>query len=1114
MKVWGGWWGGTPMCPGRPDFEDAPVRTRSALLLALTSAALAVGAAPSAALSERAATAQAVPGNVIAAPGLDAIVKRLPVPVAVRLPAGTTRLRVRLGRSNVTGRFGGSGSLRVARLGLRDGLRYGQNQLKVLIERRGRRPVIHVRSFNVVRHQAQLAQVRVRPGPITSVDIRVAGAGSLATIRRTRFARVWVNGRSATRAVDHSLVTRYTAKLSAAQGLRYGVNRVRVMVTEPKAGRYVEVTRRFMLRRNRHLAAAGWDVDTRAGRFVQLDGRRSRTAGGGEPRHSWRIVRKPRGSHAKLRRAGTARPSMTPDRPGRYVFRLTLSERRGRAGASQTSSTDSVEASVGPARPLVAFKGLTRQNDQNGILVGDTFYPNKSPNSAAMQWLTLQRGTLALANPSDNNWLDGTGSGDHGIPKLTAALKNQGTNQLVILSYPFAGGPGPPVEDDQMDAFNAAMSNLGVGKISSDILKDHNKLVIVGVPKAGGGSGWYTHGGGPVEALKGWLMTDQVAGYRFQPDRQKFNTQESHTGTTNTMNLAGQQFTASLPAGATGGFQVQFLNPIDFTPVAQDVFATNGVADPIAGINAMTNYLNGAQATPHLVVQSIGSVGRPAPPSDPYEPDRGLQAWTNLGQALTAFGANPHTFLGVNGSYAFFGGSWLDRGEVAQSSTGVVTDPTTQPPTTQSGTLTGRLSIRSDGYVVPAAADPHDKLSYELYDIAFQTPKPWKYSKESGEPDYEDYDMALEYITKSLPTTKNGWGDDLRVIYADDLTRDWSTENTALDILPYPADQLPCSQPRGKDKQPNPGFTKKQYCALVKQLQLEMAYLKSVKTLFDAYKGTLNQSGAASQVNLESIGRTIHDDVAGQDDEDLAADIGNFILMLFEAAGLFISVPEGAFPVELALIEALAASYEFSMSMTADQRSGVPLSDQVDTKVESLAADVAGRLTNSTASLDTIREIVASDWGRLDTLGKNSTTPGWVVRTNQLQDYLTRGANGYFTTELMPVAYNAWYLSPTFSWSDRKPDTCFIWGYGHSWKDSDVANWYLNWDVPFDGQADRGGSLLAIGKKTWKWTSYAYPPDTLTKAFDPMTQSGYGVQLADFIWEKYKAPYASVSCYT
>jgi hypothetical protein len=1105
------------MCRTPPLLEDALVRTRSALIsLALTILLLASGAAPSAALSERAATARAVPGKVIAAPALDAIVKRLPVRVAVRLPANATTLRVRVGRRNVSGRFEGSGSLRVAHLGLGDGLRYGQNHLKVLVERRSGRPLIHAQSFSVVRHYPQLAQVRVRPGPVTSMSVRVPQVGKLATIRRTRFARLWVNGRPAHRAVDHSLVTRYTAKLSASQGLRYGVNRVRVMVTEPDAGRYVEVRRRFRIKRTRHLAAAGWDVDTRADRFVQLDGRRSRTAGGGKPRHSWRIVRKPRGSRAKLRRAGTARPSITPDRAGRYVIGLSITEPRRRAAASQDTpaSDDSMQLIVAPARPLLAFKGLARQNNQNGILVGDTFYPNTSPNGAAMQWLTLQRNTLQLANPSDNNWLDGTGSGDHGIPKLTAALKNQGTNQLVILSYPFAGGPGPPVQDDQMDAFNAAMNFLGVGKISADILRDHNKLAILGIPKAGEGTGWYTHGGGPVEALKGWLMTDQVAGYRFQPDRPKFETQASHTGTTNTMNLAGQQFTASLPPGATGGFQVQFLNPIDFNPQAQDVFATNGVADPIAEINRMTAYLNGAQATPHLVVQSIGTVGRPAPPSDPYEPDRGYEAWTRLGQALTAFGANPNTFHGVNGAYAFFGGVWLDRGEVAESSTGVITDPTTNPHTTQAGSLQGRLSIRSDGYVIPAAADPHDKLSYELYDIAFQAPQPWKYTQTSGEPHYQDYDKAMKYITKSLSTTKKGWGNDLRVIYAQDLTRDWTTERDDLAILPYPADQLPCSQPRGRDRQPNPGFTKEQYCALVSQLRDEMAYLKSVKTLFDAYKDTLNQSGAEGQVDLQSIGRTIHDDVAGQDDEDLAAEIGNFILMLFEAAGLFISVPEGAFPVELALIEALAASYEFSMSMTAEQRSGVPLSDQVDTKVASLAADVAGRLTRSAASLDTLREIVASDWGRLERLGKNASTPGWVVRTNQLHDYLTTGANGYFTTELMPVAYNAWYLSPTFSWSDVKPDSCFIWGYGHSWKDSDVTNWWLNWQVPFDGQSDRGGSLLALGKKTWKWTSYAYPPDTLTEAFDPMTKGGYGVQLEDFIWEQYKAPYPSVSCYT
>ena len=173
------------------------------------------------------------------------------------------------------------------------------------------------------------------------------------------------------------------------------MNRLRVRVYEPDAGRYVEVRRSFRIKRNRHLASAGWDVDTRAGRFVQLDGRRSRTAGGGEPRHRWRIVDKPRGSRAKLRRAGSARPSITPDRPGRYVVGLRVTERSGRASASfgegpgsartgalpsqNEPGDDRVELDVAPARPLLAFKGLTQQNGQNGIRVGENFYPNRSP---------------------------------------------------------------------------------------------------------------------------------------------------------------------------------------------------------------------------------------------------------------------------------------------------------------------------------------------------------------------------------------------------------------------------------------------------------------------------------------------------------------------------------------------------------------------------------------------------------------------------------------------------------------------------------------------------------------------------------------------------------------
>jgi len=93
----------------------------------------------------------------------------------------------------------------------------------------------------------------------------------------------------------------------------------RVVVSEPGRGRYVVVRRSFSVRRNLHLAGAAWDFAGRVGERLRFDGRRSRAPRGGRPDHSWRIIAGPRGSSAELRRAGSARPFLTPDRPGRYV---------------------------------------------------------------------------------------------------------------------------------------------------------------------------------------------------------------------------------------------------------------------------------------------------------------------------------------------------------------------------------------------------------------------------------------------------------------------------------------------------------------------------------------------------------------------------------------------------------------------------------------------------------------------------------------------------------------------------------------------------------------------------------------------------------------------------
>ncbi len=275
------------------------------------------------------------------APAAGAFVMRVPVRIAIRVPSGTSRLRVLLGSRDVSARFrADGGSLRAALLRRTDGLRYGSNHLLVFAERRGGRPVMDARSFVVARPHAGLVRVRVRPGPVTSVDVRVAApslagvfgqprelARRLTVIRRERTFRLWLNGRPISRAANTPQRTHWTASLSATHGLRYGVNRLRILVLEPDTGRYAVVSRRFVLARGRHLASAGWDIATRVGGRVTLDGRLSRLARGGRLDYNWRIIAKPRGSRASVRAAGTARPALTPDRPGRYNIALTVRAR-------------------------------------------------------------------------------------------------------------------------------------------------------------------------------------------------------------------------------------------------------------------------------------------------------------------------------------------------------------------------------------------------------------------------------------------------------------------------------------------------------------------------------------------------------------------------------------------------------------------------------------------------------------------------------------------------------------------------------------------------------------------------------------------------------------------
>ena len=330
--------------------------------------------------------ARAVPGDMLVRPKSDALVKGARARVALRVPARTSRLWVRLNGRNITSRFRRSGSRRVATLRRQSGLRYGRNSLYVLAKRSGRRGLVESRSFTVGRRVRGLARLKMNPGPVTSVDIRMAAprltpavfhsrqelTRRLKAIHRPRRVRIRLNGRPVTEAFSRLRPTRWKTKLSATHALRHGLNRLRVLVVEPKTGRYEVLRRRFVVRKGLHLPAAGPDLARPFGLDrMPLDARASRGGDGVRLTYQWKVLSKPRGSNPRFRRAGSARPLFNPDRPGRYRVGVQVADRTGPRAAAE--AIDVVDLVVTPSQLLVPFGFVPDEGAAKppGIKVGD-----------------------------------------------------------------------------------------------------------------------------------------------------------------------------------------------------------------------------------------------------------------------------------------------------------------------------------------------------------------------------------------------------------------------------------------------------------------------------------------------------------------------------------------------------------------------------------------------------------------------------------------------------------------------------------------------------------------------------------------------------------------------
>lgn len=1110
--------------------------------LSVGSAAAATGMTSSEA-EQAARNINSIPADLIGSPRPRAVLRKLPVTLKVHAPAGTTRLSVRLNGRDLSRRFRGGIGVRSAKVNRAGGLRYGINVLAVIAHRGSSRRLNRSEVFYVVRPVRRLANLRLR---ITDLGVGLtlrattaslpagselgasrAVAKRLVAIHRKRYVKLWLNGHVVNDAIGGSDQTKWVAELSRSHGLRYGENRLRATVTEPETGRYKVMKRRFRVKRNRPLAAAGRDRYLRVGSRVRLNGRRSVAPGHGGLRFHWSIGSKPAGSSAKLVRSGSARPGLKVDQPGDYTVRLDVTGRSGARG--WRSGTDRVTLTVGPGSLLVPFTGLATGADipsgsTPGIEVGDNFYPK--PANGQFQWLTLDRATLAPRGANANNWIDKDATGDHSFAGLYDALKGMGHDQLVILTKPLGASGQTAVNPDQVEQFNNILNLLGVASIPADQLTHPGmEFAVVGVPYSQPGSGYSSDAlGGPYTLMKGWLMPDAVPAangdlnFRYQPERIAFNTRAASTPTSNTMEIGGRSLPASLPAGASGGFQVTVINPVTFAVGDSRVFSTNseGVGgSPLLGRRDMAAYLtSGIESGETLAIQSIGRVGdfSRSDAEEQFAADMHT-AWLNLSKLLMKAEANPHIFNTANGSYAFIGGSQLDRTEVTDSSSTVTLDPTTTPPLTEDGAIDGRVAPNGHGIMVPVTASAVDAPDLNLYDKIFTRQSAWPLTG-SG-PNEAGYAAALAYISAQLND-----GNNVRELYWKNPEKTYSDELGQLPKIPYPGTTTTCTgKPAtlkgGSVSGSSPNFTRDQFCRMSSQLVVEFRLVDRVKQMFDAYQNAFSRSGPVQQADLQTMAKSIEDALRPDESEEILWSVGGFIENLISTALPFIP---GGGHAAFAAWESLVAVYELSSDLSS-ATGGVPVGEQVESKVGELGVDLSLKLDAASDGIDRLQQVVVSDWGRLQAVGAVAGTPGWSVDVPTVKANLVNAAQVFFSSELMPIPYGVHYLSWTGFNGRPTADNCYTMAYGHTYRGApDTAK--LTWMGPFSFQGvtrDPYPDLpypapapnpMVLAVHSPSALRYSYPPAEITdRMFRPRVQGGFGMQLPRYIWDAYTGSY-------
>jgi hypothetical protein len=874
--------------------------------------------------------------------------------------------------------------------------------------------------------------VSPRPGA------RVAGHPLRIVVRadhRLRDLGVRLNGRRIGAEFGPSRKGLRVAYVGASHGLRYGLNVLRVRARQPNR-HWRKATVRFRVVHRRPLAGAGFDRRIHARQRIRLNGlgsingigapgapRRGRRA---HLRYRWRLVRAPRASlfdpgqpvppgarkggrsawAPKLAGLRSPRPTFTPDVPGTYVFKLTVTNGRYK-------SSDRVAIEVAPRSWLVPLQTMATQGGQEGIQVGGRFYAGSGPGDESrclVQLLVLSRATLGEAV---NKTFGYSGCGADPSPDANAAgrvasyLKTLNDSKLVIaVSQP--GFAAPLFLRQALARIGLRWGNSAYGsprEIGSSIDPGTGgRISVIGVPGIGSGEAQvhtvYNDDQPEDASLDGYLGPDQYLNFKFIPkQRVAFDTGaggEAPGAATNTIEVGDQKYAASLPAGAHGGYQVLILDRTTLRPRApQQVFAvsdTQSAAQGYQALRAMQSYITGNAREHDLLF--VVSLGKPSAHLESWQVApalselAGLIGWDGGSRNNFVFALRnhvPYLLVGTGAATQLHGEEVVGFGGAAARLRGTL--------------ATNELSLFAPRDA-SSLSDPSDPL---IEEVLKPPSSEWPLD---GNPQAK---AALSYIgTQTTPEL----GPDPRSAFVNKVN--WSTIIGQVRAMSYPG--------------PGHGFCDgvavgqecKPFIAAKQELIAEMQDVDNVRTYLANISQPFAENGLTSWASLQSIADQIQRaaEVKPKDTVlTLALDIAGGILDVIPLA-----IPE-AYAVVRVISEVVAISYATAIEYWSQTREGES-DDELRTTADRLGLEMAERFKDAAIDIEHMGNVIVTDPKKLAYVGAvancnpvhNDRCPMEWAWTDDVKTAasaaLARGTEAGFYQELLPIAFPSYRLVP------------------------------------------------------------------------------------------------------